>query len=893
MHVSLLGIVVKKIAFIALIAAALVCGTWGYFYLQELKRPTVKPFDVLADNCFALAEVKEPRNLVVQLTQGNLMWEEFLKISDIKKFNKILLQLDSLTNTDDVKDYFGNEPLFIALYGDTKKQDAVYAFNLSDINETEKVKLFFEQKFSAKKINSIFQCSLNGENEKINFFLYIESGLIVASANEQLIKAVADKSNKQTLGRNRGLDYTYKTAAKDRGLNIFMHLPYFYKQAWSKFFSPLNGNNYFVSETDRWLAADVDIAPAELNLKGFLPVDSSDLYNVFKNQDADDFQNLFSHLPYNTTWFQGITISNYGNFVKNNYANDIARRKADLKKYSDSLAADAQTEIVKFIGNYASCFESAYADTLYQFGLVNVSDEEKTITFLKNTADSVFINNDSANLFYFSDKLLFKNLCAGFFTHPFKYASVLNECLLFCNSIKGINEYKRTISERNNFIANERAQNFIEKNFNVDLNYLFFADVYKSREKLQSGLSAGLNKKMSEAPELFEKFDAIGFSLQKIKESVFFTVHTGFNPKSKMYQNTLWETLVDTDLYKLPNPVINHKTNENELVCQDMNSNLYLLSNTGKIVWKKNVKEKILGDVLQIDYFANGKLQLLFVSENYIHILDRNGNYVKDFPVKIKSGAAGGITVFDYDNSKKYRLWIPLKNGTVCCLTTSCKTVDGFIPVPIKAPLAIPVKQFTLQQKDYFVLIDTSGNVYLTNRKGEERSKISTKLPKGNFQIYFDEGKDISKTFICYVDLKEKTLNKLSLNDKPEKIILKTENEPESFFFDTLQHGSSPIVVLASKNVLETYDFFGRKITEIKTEKDMQAKAVSLNFSDKVMYASLERSTGVLLLANPQTKAFSESEIKLSELPGTYNLISGQPNYLIGFYQNKIFCIKQ
>ena len=63
---------------------------------------------------------------------------------------------------------------------------------------------------------------------------------------------------------------------------------------------------------------------------------------------------------------------------------------------------------------------------------------------------------------------------------------------------------------------------------------------------------------------------------------------------------------------------------------------LYLLSNTGKILWKKNVKEKFLGDVLQVDYFANNKLQLLFVTENYIHVMDRNGNYLKDFPVKIK-----------------------------------------------------------------------------------------------------------------------------------------------------------------------------------------------------------------------------------------------------------------
>ncbi len=883
----------KKIAFVTLLAAALICGTWGYFYLQELKKPTVKPFHVLPDNCFALAEVKEPKDLAMQLTQGNLMWEEFLKIGDIKKFNKTLLLFDSLTNEDDVKDYFGNEAFYIAFYGNTKKQEAVYAFNLADVNATEKITTFFEQKFSAKKQKgNTYQCTLTIENEKTLFYLNMEAGLVVASTNDSLVNTIAAKNNKQTLSGNKNFMIACNTTAKDKGLNLYIHFPYFYKQAWTRFLSKPTMNEFFTTETDRWFPMDVGIEPAELSIKGFLPKDSTVLYNVIRNQDADNFKNLFAHLPYHTSRFEAINISNYGNFVRNNYSSNIERRHADLKKYSDSLSADAQTEITKFMGNYAAFFEAAYSDTLFQYGLVNINDNEKTISFLKNTCDSIFVSNDTANLFYFSDNNLFKNLCAGFFTHPFKYVSVYNECALFCNTGKGINEYKKTSQGKNNFLANERTIAFIRENFNTELNYLFFADVFKAKEKLKSHLANTFNQTLEEAPELYEKFDAIAFSLQKVKETIFFTAQAGFNPKYKMYQNTLWETLADTDLNKLPTPVINHKTNENELVCQDMNNHLYLLSNTGKILWKKNVKEKFLGDVLQVDYFANNKLQLLFVTENYIHVMDRNGNYLKDFPVKIKSGASGGISLFDYDNSKNYRLWIPLKNNTVCCLTTSCKSVEGFVAVNIKAPLNRPIKQLRIQQKDYFILTDTLGNVYVTNRKGEERLKITTKLPTGNCPLYFDIGKDISKTYLCYADVKTKTFCKLSLNDKLEKIVLKPENKPAGFFFDTLQQSSLPVLVLVSENNFETFDFFGKKITQIKTKRDIQANATSLNFSDKVVYASLEKSSGVLVMTNATKKSFNENEIKLSDLPGAYNLINGQPNYLVGYYQNKIFCIK-
>ena len=45
-------------------------------------------------------------------------------------------------------------------------------------------------------------------------------------------------------------------------------------------------------------------------------------------------------------------------------------------------------------------------------------------------------------------------------------------------------------------------------------------------------------------------------------------------------------------------------------------------------------------------------------------------------------------------------------------------------------------------------------------------------------------------------------------------------------------------------------------------------------------------------MIDAKTQTSIENEIKLSALPASYNLIKGQSNYLVGFYRNKIFCIK-
>lgn len=818
------------------------------------------------------------------------MWEEFQQITRVKKFNNTLLFLDSLTNEEEAADLFSNEGLVIAFYGTEKKPHTVYAFNLADINAGDNIRSFFEKKFQAKKTERAYHCVLSNQNGNTDFYFHVDAGLVLITTSDSLMTAILSKEDKNTLAENKSFVGATGTSSKNKGLDIYLHFPYFYQQAWNRYLNADRAGDYFKAETERWLPLDVAIDPSEISIKGFLPKDSTVLRKTISHQEADDLKKLFNYLPYHTSYFEAVNISNYGSFVKDNYGDDIDKRHTDLKKYSDSLSADAQTEINKFIGGYLATFETTMNDTSFLFGLVGLEDNDKAITFLKNVSDSVIINNDSANLFYIRDGDLFTKLVAGFFKAPFRYVSIYNEAALFSNSSKALRELTRA-GGKNNFSSNERAISFIHDNFNAELNYFAYADILHAKEKIKNCFSVQVDKQLEEAPELYEKFDAVAFSLQNVKENVLLSGRAGFNPKYKMYQNTLWETIADTDLYKLPTPVINHKTNENELVCQDMNGQLYLLSNTGKILWKKNVKEKILGDIQQVDYFNNGKLQLLFATENYIHVIDRNGGYLSEFPVKIRSGAASGISIFDYEGTKNYRLWLPLKNNTVCCLTSACKLVEGFIPVNTKAPLARPIKQVVIKQKDHFILTDTLGNIYVANRKGEERLKITNKLPVGNGPVHYDIGKDISKTYLCYVDIAKNVFCRISLADKIEKVELKPENETKGYFFDTLSQKGSPLVVLISEDHFESFDLFGKKVSDVKLSQEVQPRATALNFAGKVIYAALETSSGVLVMSNNAARS-KENSIKLTDLPGTYNLISGQPDYLVGYYQNKIFCIK-
>ena len=56
------------------------------------------------------------------------------------------------------------------------------------------------------------------------------------------------------------------------------------------------------------------------------------------------------------------------------------------------------------------------------------------------------------------------------------------------------------------------------------------------------------------------------------------------------------------------------------------------------------------------------------VTANHIHLIDRNGNYVEKYPVKLRSPATNGLAVFDYDKNRDYRMFIAGSDRKDICL---------------------------------------------------------------------------------------------------------------------------------------------------------------------------------------------------------------------------------
>ena len=89
------------------------------------------------------------------------------------------------------------------------------------------------------------------------------------------------------------------------------------------------------------------------------------------------------------------------------------------------------------------------------------------------------------------------------------------------------------------------------------------------------------------------------------------------------------------------------------------------LREDGKDLWGIPFDKLICGRAGTVDFYANGKLQILFGAGSSIHLLDRLGRYVKGFPLDLKKDILLGPDVYDFSGNKKYNIMVLHKDNTI------------------------------------------------------------------------------------------------------------------------------------------------------------------------------------------------------------------------------------
>jgi hypothetical protein len=341
--------------------------------------------------------------------------------------------------------------------------------------------------------------------------------------------------------------------------------------------------------------------------------------------------------------------------------------------------------------------------------------------------------------------------------------------------------------------------------------------------------------------------------------------------ETKASSNSVSEVLnikLEKDLLNNPQFVTNHITKEKEIVVQDVNNNLYLISNKGKILWKKTLQGPILGAIEQIDIYRNGRLQLAFATPNRVYVIDRNGNNVAPFPGKFSDDITQPLSVFDYDKNKNYRFLVT-QGKNVLMYNVSAKRVNGFTFNSANGNIICQPKHFRIGNKDY-IAFKTQNKLYILDRTGKTRVTPKTQNTYSNQPVF----------------LYENTFTTTSLNgdlisiDSRGNVSTKGLNLSEKHFIES----SSKTLVTLTENQLSIKN----KTTELDYGDYSNCKLFYIN--DKIYVSVTDMQSHKVYLFDSQSNplpnfpVYGNSSIELDNIDTDSNLefvTKGESNSII------------
>ena len=571
--------------------------------------------------------------------------------------------------------------------------------------------------------NTYFEMPLGSDFDKDTVFVNISSGLIICSYSKKLVEDAIGQTVKKTDIRNEpGFSKVFAVSGKNENkiFIIFPNLAGLIGTALSDEFKYLSDKIALLAGS---AVADIHINDDGLVLSGYTEsIDSAGFIHRYKSVTPGTFH-AYRILPSSTVLFESIILP--GGPPENNSDTTIPQRTVSLA-----------SRIREFTGEEVT---RAYIDTRGS----PVKNNTLIIYELKNRvqAEQIFLDelrfDQSQNkvLFFEPDdqvsipvyKTHFKGLASLLFPGfagktDDSYVSFYENFMITGSSYVTISRFLYD-NLLNKTLANDLVYRDFESTLPSRSVYLFYCVPGRITSYLSQFLSDDLNDFIKLNIKSINKIQAAGYQFIPSNDMIYNSLSVKFREEAREESTAEWETLLDTTAAIKPFFFTNHINQAKEIFIQDMKNNAYLINSAGLILWKVRLDERITGQVYMIDFYRNGKYQLLFAGKTHLHLLDRNGNYVERYPVRLRSPASNSLALFDYDNNRDYRLLIAGEDKNIYAYDKNGSIIKGWRPFRTAGPVKTEISYFRVSGKDYLVVCDDLA-LYFLDRRGNIRLNL-------------------------------------------------------------------------------------------------------------------------------------------------------------------------
>ncbi len=713
----------KKLLLFVLLIAVLASGYFAY--TKWFAPKTTSPWLFVPSKASIVLENSNPFGILDSIQSQNT-WSAFVGLEAAQSLNDQLDFLDSLNEELGLREVLSKTQSVVAIFPTSAvEMDALVVLRLTSNQQ---------RNFLAKAAENFQNSGNRTKKRQYNGFTIEEyysssnqqvlsfvrhNDLIVASFTPFLVEdAIRAFNDSEQLGFVSNYPEAFRLTAlsQDHG-NVYLNL-----HELGKLLEIFQAEEIPAFSGSGLL--DVEFFSDHIKFSGFV-LPSAGILPVFESGPTGF--NLLEIVPNNAALVQHYSMENAAI-----WRDRLKSIDPEIEEAANQMKSKYDVDVDYFAGLLGSEFgnvqlemvDSKAPDKLLLFTATDINQALELLSqaATRMTTDSVFVDRVGDFSIGKLDDVAFAKALFG------TRSELMDECyytfyqsnLVFSNSVASIKKLISSITEDNTWKKSFRVTQLLDLS-SQNANLSLILNVPRSWKYLMSSMKPQWAEKIRQNETGFKSLEFVGVQFNLVDDK-FYTTAVAYQPQAP--KQPAKSTVADkasfsSKLITKPFVIRSHVNQALEVLLQDSSLTLYHLSNTFEILWAERLQEKIIGSVLPVDFYQNGKTQYAFATKTKLHIIDRTGKYIDGYP-KIIPGSKGTeyFTVVDYDGSKNYRFMIADQSGNIILMNKEGQALGGWDPNKFEEKQILSPEHIRAAGKDAFVIVQEN-QVDLRSRRGE------------------------------------------------------------------------------------------------------------------------------------------------------------------------------
>ena len=663
-------------------------------------------------------------------------FQSLIRIPSLGKLPDHIAKIERLTGLNSFYSFLDKTSGIISLHNTGKNEfDFLYLVAMNDLNTTDVVSKLITplvskalekqpRTYLGLELNEV---SLSFTAGQLTYLIY--NNYFIASFTpylvEDAIRTFEDENYKSF--REVFAEHHQITKIKQDEGNVYLNYKSFFKG--SQAFAANDLDKKFL--TSAFL--DLNIEDDHISLSGFSFADSSKTLQMIKGITGAplDMSDVISN---------GTSILHHFSF-QDPYLWRDQQKNADLhdQKTSDSDLSVIPRDALKFLDQEISRAIQLRNGKKVPILIIECKNSEGLIHYLDAIAKQI-PNQGSDHFFveqynhYIIRQLPLKNLAPLIFGDiakdlPEGYYSSIENYVLMSPNLPVLKEFLYDILNENTCGKTLSEKKFLKK-INKASPHTIIVNGSESWDHLYLAMQPKWQNDFMMSEMIFKSFRHLAIQFSSIDDKYFTSIFIEKNSPSSERNSPLIKTnTVEFDHHLISKPylVTDHRNGNNEIIVQDNEKVIYLVDSDFKIGWQRPLFLPIVGQIHQIDFYKNEKLQYAFITNDSLYVIDRKGKNVADFP-KYLAPHLKSLEIIDYDQKRNYRFSITTHQGDAFLTDKSGSPLEGWNPYHFEKDIIGSMRHFRIGGTDVFTVVLANGKIFLLSRRAKVYKGFPLKL---------------------------------------------------------------------------------------------------------------------------------------------------------------------